>query len=657
MSFKWLATFCVLMFIQQLSFGENLFYHDYDWDVEPTFELVQSEYDDQNAVVLKDLKSVEFFFDEEYDALLQLFTVHSKVQVNTHEAVEMYNKHYMPMNRVLGIEDLRARVITKDGVREIDEIDLKDHEGEDEYSSYKFFAIEGVEVGSQIEYIYTFKMIPQLEGGREFFQTDELKLNTEFHLYCEDKMFFNTKSYNGFEALTLDTSIVGKNHYFANLAVINPLDPEPYAPYQNSLMRVEYKLDHISPANEIKLYTYDQISNQLNKYLRADITKKEIKSLNKLSKELGLKDLEGLEKVRRIEDFVKRNFTISEQSNDDFEDLEILLEQFVANQRGVVRLFVALFDLHDINYSYGLTSDRTRVTMDPEFESYSFLENYVFYFADYDKYMAPTEMFFRVGYIPFNWTNNHGLFIKNQQQGETVTSIGKVEFIKPLSYKESEDILDIKIDFDGEFDALNLDIKRTLTGYNTTYIQPIFELVPESETKLVVNELLNLSGKDFDLKEFELINSSIDSIYLKLFSIHGKASTKTSYFGKAGNRYLLKIGEVIGEQVEMYQEEERKLPVENEFNRNYERVIRFEIPDGYCVRNLEDLTMDISYKIDGEISMAFNSDYEIDGNYVNVHIEEFYKKLEYPLEDFDQFRKIINAAADFNKKVLIFEKR
>ena len=185
-----MATFCMLMFIQQLSFGENLFYNDYDWDVEPTFELVQSEYDDQNAVVLKDLKSLEFFFDEEYDALLQLFTVHSKIQVNTHEAVEMYNKHYMPMNRVLGIEDLRARVITKDGVREIDEIDLKDHEGEDEYSSYKFFAIEGVEVGSQIEYIYTFKMMPQLEGGREFFQTDELKLNTEFHLYCEDKMFF-----------------------------------------------------------------------------------------------------------------------------------------------------------------------------------------------------------------------------------------------------------------------------------------------------------------------------------------------------------------------------------------------------------------------------------------------------------------------------------
>jgi len=35
---------------------------------------------------------------------------------------------------------------------------------------------------------------------------------------------------------------------------------------------------------------------------------------------------------------------------------------------------------------------------------------------------------------------------------------------------------------------------------------------------------------------------------------------------------------------------------------------------------------------------------------------EFYKTLEYPLEQFEDFRRVINAAADFNKKVLIFQK-
>ncbi|MCK5101302.1 MAG: hypothetical protein KAR17_00750, partial [Cyclobacteriaceae bacterium] len=389
--------FVILIVFPHFCFSAGLFFDDYDWDYDPEFEIVQIAEKGQNAIVLKDLKVVEFFFDEEYNTLLQLYTVHLKVQVNTHEAVELYNTHYMPMNRVIGIEDLRARVITNDDIKEIEEIDLKDFEGEDDYSSYKYFAIEGVEIGSQIEYIYTFKMLPQLEGSREFFQSDELKFNTEFHIYCEDKMFFDTKSYNGLQEMELDTLIEGKNHYFANILKIEPLKPEPYAPYNNSLMRVEYKLDYIEPADGVELYTYDQLSNQLNQYLRSDITKKDIKSLKKLSKELGLDGLSEMEKVRKIEDFVKRKMTISEQSNDELTKLEIILEKLVANERGAIKLYVSMFDLNDVEYTYGLTSDRTKVTMDPDFESYSFLENYIFYFPGLDKYMAPTEILYRVG--------------------------------------------------------------------------------------------------------------------------------------------------------------------------------------------------------------------------------------------------------------------
>ncbi|MCK5702486.1 MAG: hypothetical protein KAI29_15080, partial [Cyclobacteriaceae bacterium] len=413
---------------------------------------------------------------------------------------------------------------------------------------------------------------------------------------------------------------------------------------------------HIDPADEVNLYTYDQLSNQLQQYLRSDITKKDLKSLKKFSKELGLEGLSEFEKVRKIEDFVKRNLTISEQSNDELTKLEIILEKRVANERGAIKLYVSMFDMNDVEYTYGLTSDRTNIAMDPDFESYSFLEDYIFYFPRMDKYMAPTDILYRVGYFPFDWSNNYGLFVKSVTLGETTTTIGEVKFIEPLEYSVSEDKLDIKIKIDGEFDALNLDITRTLTGYNATFIQPIFELIPESENKIVVTELLNLTGRNVDLKDFKLINLSLDSFYLKPLIIHGTATTSSSFFNKAGNRYLLKIGEVIGEQVEMYQEEERKLPVENEFNRNYERKIQFEIPEGYTVRNLEDLKSEIYLEENGKKSMGFTSDYEIEGDMVNVFINEYYKQLDYPLEYFDQFRKVINAAADFNKKVLIFEK-
>jgi hypothetical protein len=655
MKFIYKAILLVFIAFQTPAFGAVLFFEKYDWDFNPKFEKVSSE--GQSAIILKDLKAVEYFYDEDYNTLLQLYTVHNKIQVNTHEAVELYNKHYMPMNRVLGIEDLRVRVLTNDSVREIDEIDLKDYQGEDSYSSYKYFAIEGVEVGSQIEYIYTFKMLPQLEGSREFFQSDELKLNTEFHIFCENKMFFNTKSYNGFDEMALDTTIAGKNHYFANIPQIEPLKPELYAPYRNSLMRVEYKLDYIQPADEVKLFTYEQLSNELNSYLRADISKKEIKALKSVSKDLKLDGMSESGKIRAIENYIKRNITISDTGGDELTSIESILEKLVASQRGVIKLFVSLFDINDVNYRYGLTSDRSRVTMDPDFESYSFLENYVFYFPGVDKYMAPTETLYRLGFIPFNWSNNYGLLIKNVKLGETTAGIGDVQFIEPLAYDVNEDILYVNVDFGTEFDNLNLDIERTLTGYNATFIQPIFELIPESETKIVVTELLNLSGKDVDLYEFNLKNASLDSFYLKPFIIQGMANTNSSFYDKAGDRYLFKIGEIIGEQVEMYQEEERKLPVENEFNRNYLRQISFDIPDGYNIRNLDDLNINLSFKDqNGQEAMGFQSGYEVNGNTVTVKIHEFYKKLVLPIDQFGAFREIINAAADFNKKVLVFEK-
>ena len=133
-----------------------------------------------------------------------------------------------------------------------------------------------------------------------------------------------------------------------------------------------------------------------------------------------------------------------------------------------------------------------------------------------------------------------------------------MKFIEPLPYDKNEDILNINIDFENDFEELSLDIERTLSGYNATFIQPIFEIVPESETKSVITELLNLSGKDVELNDFGLQNVSLDSFYLKPFVIKGSGKTSSSFYDKAGDRYLFKIGEVIGEQVEMYQEEEKE---------------------------------------------------------------------------------------------------
>ena len=55
--------------------------------------------------------------------------------------------------------------------------------------------------------------------------------------------------------------------------------------------------------------------------------------------------------------------------------------------------------------------------------------------------------------------------------------------------------------------------------------------------------------------------------------------------------------------------------------------------------------------------MGFVSDYEVKGNVLSVHIMEEYRKTFYPLSQFESFRKIINASSDFNKVVLVIEKK
>ena len=46
-------------------------------------------------------------------------------------------------------------------------------------------------------------------------------------------------------------------------------------------------------------------------------------------------------------------------------NLETINEHLVANERGIIKLYIALLDQSEIEYTYGLTSDRSRVSMDP----------------------------------------------------------------------------------------------------------------------------------------------------------------------------------------------------------------------------------------------------------------------------------------------------
>jgi hypothetical protein len=130
-----------------------------------------------------------------------------------------------------------------------------------------------------------------------------------------------------------------------------------------------------------------------------------------------------------------------------------------------------------------------------------------------------------------------------------------------------------------------------------------------------------------------------------------------SYIESAGDVILFKAGELIGPQSELYQDHERKLEVVNSFNRGYERKIVVHIPEGYTVQNPGDLMIkEQVFDEDKKLIYNFESKYELNGQKLEVEIDEFYDQLTYPVEKFEAFRRVINSAADFNKIVLVLSK-
>ena len=106
-----------------------------------------------------------------------------------------------------------------------------------------------------------------------------------------------------------------------------------------------------------------------------------------------------------------------------------------------------------------------------------------------------------------------------------------------------------------------------------------------------------------------------------------------------------------------YDDTVRYTPVENHYNKGYHRELEFEIPDGYTVANLSAVNMDVFHETAGERDMEFHSYYKTEGNKITVIIDEDYRQTGYPISMYEQFRKVINASADFNKVVLFIEKK
>jgi hypothetical protein len=650
--------FISLITLQNIFAYDSLNYQKYDWQEERKMLSLNEDEKNLPIVFLKENIMYEYAYEDDGEKLVLYYTLHKIIKVNSDDAIEQFNKMYISLYETLDLVELKVRSIQPDGkVVELNKDNIKEIENEESQGSYKIFAIEGVEKGSEIEYLYTKKM-ESTYYDRDFFQYGAPIKEASFELISPDNLIFETKSYHGFPESEIKVE-EGKRYLKIVAQNIPALKQEAFSFYAANRMRVDYKLAYNNAMQEDRrLFTWQDGAKRIYGNMQ-QLGKEEEKSLEKLIKTLKLKKGSQEQKVRKLENYIKANIAIQEGFSEEFYNLSAVLKNKYGKRVAINRLYLHLFEILAIEYQLVMTTDRSEVKFDKDFDSWQYLEKTMFYFPKTKKFLAPDMPTLRYGIVPALQTAQYGLFITaKKQKKDTQTELNaQTRYINELNDENNADVFDANMEFTEDMTQIKLDLTRKLFGHNASGLHVIYALIAEDKKKELLESFVKGTFADADVDKLDTGETSIEYSSLDKPFIFKSQIKTASLIERAGNKYLFKIGDVIGPQTELYQENERKQEVENNFNRIYKRYLNFKIPTGYKIKNPDDLLMDVSHTQDGQKASIFTSNYEIKNDVLQVTVIEYYKEIYSPLSLFEDFRKVINAAADFNKIVLVLEKK
>lgn len=652
-----------LMLIAATSFGkanDQLERSDYDWNESPALtDYVET---DTNVAItyIKNFESHEFIDTDE--GMREYVLVHKRVKVFTDQGIERFNKLYLPVFEDKAFLKEKARVINSKGeVIVLKKDDIKEGVDEDTEQKFRYFALEGIDKGSEVEYIYMYERSPNFTGGLQDIQRKEFQIDYDYEMIVPDRLGLSFKVYNDDKRFQKDSTILdikAKTRWYIEYDSLKGLPEERSSAFEAELIYFGYKLSANYSTNATDLFSYGELSKLIYKRFQEDVDKKDEKFAKKIARKIDIEDnASDRQKIRAIEEYIKSNVRIINGNFPPDVEVDELWEAKIISQDKAIILFGELFDRYEINYQIGLTTDRFSFKFDPEFELWRYADEYIFYFPSIDDYTTPNT-YDRLDFPDYNYIHNHGLFVKRVELAGEKYGVGEVRFIPKNDYKDSGDTLRVEVDFNDQgFIDTEYDVYHSVSGYKANYIQPYFEEIDDQEDKTELKEsLLTFLDEDGEVKSIEVKNLSIEEYGLNPVISEG-ILVSNKFFEKARDNYLFKVGELIGPQAEMYSTDNRTLPVEEYFARHYDRTIVFTIPEGYTAKNLENLNIHESYENqEGEITMEFKSVYSREGDKITVRITEFYEDIVYPVSIFDAYQRVINAAADFNKVVVIFDK-
>jgi len=624
----------------------------YEWEKDRKHSVLTESESALSELILK--QHAQYQYVLENDQFLMYSTIHRIIYVNNNEAIQKHNRIVIPMQSTLELVDLKARAISKDGkVIYFDKSNLKEIKDEETGNAVRMFAIEGVEMGGEVEYFFTRKMTASLYD-RVFMQFDVPVKKGTFMLSCPGHLKFDFKTYQNLAPVSEKLG-EEKNVYTTEASDIPSLKEEEFSQFDSNRKRIEFKLAYNTARSQARLYTWEEAAKTFYRVLTSN-SKDDEKAVDKFVKTLGDDPkAKPIDRIRNVEKKIKTTIQINKQSRgDELDQLESILKQKVASREGITKLFLIVFDKLSIPCQPVVTCSRENMKFDGEFDSWSYLDNYLLYFPDTKGFIAPYHFEVRYPIVPADLTAQQGLFLEPFKMGEVKSALASIQEIPATDYAINTDDLDIDVSFNADLTSNQIKQKRIFGGINATYLTPYYEVMSNEQRTEMVEDLTKGTAPDAAITTWNA--KSIPGSEADNFLIDVDFQS-THFLERAGPRILFKAGELIGPQTEMYRDDHRETEIENDFNRGYNRIIKIHIPSGYQVKNAKDLKFDVRYSDKDGIPFLFQSDYAMKGDVLEVTIKEYYKQIYAPLARYEDFRKVINAAADFNKVTLVLEKK
>lgn len=630
----------------------------FNWAEKPTVHKIENkDFLKESAIVVEEKVQIIYHVDAKNNLEVTRKT-HRIIQVLDEKGIESFNKISIPFYPDYPILHLKARTILPNGkVIDLKPENFKDTKN-DEGQMSKLFAMEGVEKGAEIEFEVEEKQVEKLYGSYTL-QNSIPTIISEFEVITPSHVIFEMKGYNQVE-VSKDTVINDQHCLYAVSKNLKGIEEEKMATYYPHFARVDYTLAYntAQKGKDIRIYTWDEVAKSIYRN-NSEFTDKELKLVRKLledNKEYG-KLSTNEEKENWIENFVKMNYNI-ENSLDikDAGTIEFILKNKTSDESGIRNFLAALYHSQGIEFEVGYTTNRYRKPFDYSFQSWDNLQNCIFYFPDTKRYMAPTEPMYRMPFIPPTWAGQPGMFCKAMKLGEVVTASAEKRKIPDIPAEKNSHDHDVVVDFNTDIDTALIQYKNIFTGHSALDVLPSFIYLEGEKRDEAAKQILNMSDKEekytdihFENNRFSILTEGKPFVLSAL--IHA-----TNIIEKVGNKYLFKIGDLIGKQSEMYSEKDRQFDLEVPNAHQYHRKIVIHIPTGYKVSNLEKLNMNLVQMQNGVEGSKFTSSYVLSGNTLEVNVFETYNFILCPKSEYENYRSVINAAANFNKISILLEK-